>query len=53
MNLQDWLIRGVFIAAGVVAATLFTLHGQAEALPPLALGGLVGACMVTGFQGRD
>jgi hypothetical protein len=43
---QDYVIRGAFIVAGVVAAVLFTMHGQAEALPPLALGGVLGACFI-------
>jgi hypothetical protein len=48
-KLQDGLIRMVFISAGVVSAVLFTLHGQGDVLPPLALGGLLGACLVGGL----
>jgi hypothetical protein len=50
---QDGLIRSVFIAAGVISAVLFTLHGQADVLPPLALGGLLGACLVGGIAGEE
>lgn len=49
---QDYLLRGAFIAAGAIAATLFALHGQSEALPPLALGGLIGAVAIGAFE-RD
>ena len=49
-NWKDHLTRGAFIAAGMIAAAVFTLQGQADILPPLALGGLVGACVVGGFQ---
>ncbi len=45
-KLNDYLIRGLFIGAGVVAAILFTMKGQAEVLPPLALGALLGAFLV-------
>lgn len=40
---RDYGIRGILIIAGAVAAVLFVQHGQADALPPLALGGLLGA----------
>ena len=50
-RLTDGLIRTLFISAGAVAAILFSLHGQADVLPPLALGGLLGACIVTGVGG--
>lgn len=50
-NRQDLLLRVLFISAGVVAAVLFSLQGQSHVLPPLALGGLLGACAVTGLTG--
>lgn len=50
---QDYVLRGAFIAAGVTAAALFTLEGQAEALPPLALGGVIGACAIGMFERDD
>lgn len=50
---QDYALRGAFIAAGVAAAAIFALQGQAEALPPLALGGVIGACAIGMIERAD
>lgn len=47
---HDYLIRVTFIAAGLVAAAVFAMKGQADVLPPLALGGLIGAALIGGLQ---
>lgn len=49
---KDHLTRLLFIAAGVVAAMIFVETGDAEALPPLALGGMLGA-MATGWFSQN
>lgn len=49
---QDHLLRGLFIVAGIAAAAVFAAKGQADALPPLALGGLVGSSLIAAFQGQ-
>jgi hypothetical protein len=43
---KDRLIIGLFLMAGGVAALLFVSQGQAQALPPLAIGALLGVSMV-------
>jgi hypothetical protein len=43
---KDRLIIGLFLMAGGVAALLFVSQGKAEALPPLAIGALLGVSMV-------
>jgi len=45
---RDIAIRVAFCAAGIAAAVIFVLRGDAQVLPPLALGGAVGALLVTG-----
>lgn len=42
-DLQDLALRTLIVLAGGIAATLFILKGQGEALPALALGGTLGA----------
>jgi hypothetical protein len=44
-NPQDLLLRSLIIVAGVVSAILLALKGQAQALPALAIGGMLGAFM--------
>jgi len=46
---QDVTLRTLIMAAGTIAAVLLALKGQGPALPALALGGTVGACMMARF----
>lgn len=46
---QDWALRALIMAAGTVAAVLLSLKGQGQALPALALGATLGACMMARF----
>jgi hypothetical protein len=48
---QDLMLRALIVSAGVIAAALFVIQGDAEALPPLAFGGAVAACVIRGFSG--
>lgn len=50
---QDMAIRAVIIAGGAVAAVLFVMQGDAEALAPLAFGGALAAILVRGFASRE
>jgi hypothetical protein len=49
---QDYLLRALILFGGAVAAVLFFLRGEAHALPALAIGSAVGACLV-GFSERQ
>ncbi len=40
---QDFALRTLIVLAGAIAAALFILRGQGEALPALAVGGTIGA----------
>ena len=42
-DLKDLALRTLIMLAGGVAAALFILKGQGEALPALAVGGTIGA----------
>ena len=47
MNLNlDFTLRTLIMVAGVLAAALLALKGQAHALPALAVGGMLGAFAV-------
>ena len=48
MNLdkRDFLLRGLFIVCGAVSAILLALQGHGEALPALAIGGVLGVYCV-------
>ncbi|HUJ14538.1 MAG TPA: hypothetical protein VL284_12195 [Thermoanaerobaculia bacterium] len=48
-DIQDLALRALIVIAGGVAAALFILKGQGEALPALALGGTLGACAMARF----
>jgi hypothetical protein len=50
---QDMAIRAVIVAGGAVAAVLFVMQGEAEALAPLALGGALAAILVRGFASPE
>ena len=48
-DLQDLALRALIVAAGAVAAALFVLKGQGQALPALAIGGTLGAFFMRRF----
>ena len=50
---QDLVLRALIIVSGVVAAALFVLRGEGEALPALAVGGMLGAFLVTRFESEE
>jgi len=41
----DLALRALIVVAGVLAAVVLALKGQGAALPALAAGGIVGACV--------
>jgi len=49
IDFQDLALRTLIVVAGGVAAALFILKGQGAALPALALGGTLGACMMAHY----
>ena len=49
LNLQDLALRTLIVLAGGIAAALFILKGQGEALPALALGATVGTFAMARF----
>ena len=50
---RDFALRAVFLSAGGVAALLLALKGYGTALPAVALGGALGAFIVSrGDVGR-
>ena len=49
-DLLDFALRGLFVLAGVVAATLLALKGYGEALPAVAIGGAAGAFFASRAQ---
>lgn len=48
-DLQDLALRTLILVAGGLAALLLALKGQGQALPALAVGGTVGACVMARF----
>jgi hypothetical protein len=48
-DLQDLALRTLILIAGALAAVLLTLKGQGQALPALAVGATLGACMMARF----
>ena len=51
-NWRDVALRALILVSGVVAAVLFVVNGEAHALPALAAGSTIGACLV-GFSERQ
>jgi hypothetical protein len=49
IDFRDLALRTLIVVAGAVAAALFILKGQGAALPALALGGTLGACVMAHF----
>ena len=45
----DFALRTLIVLAGGVAALLLSLKGQGQALPALAVGATLGACMMARF----
>lgn len=45
----DFTLRTLIVLAGGLAALLLALKGQGQALPALAVGGTLGACMMARF----
>ncbi len=45
----DYTLRTLIVLAGGLAAVLLSLKGQGQALPALAVGGTLGACMMARF----
>jgi len=43
---QDLALRALIIVSGLIAAILFVRQGNAEVLPALAIGGVLGACLI-------
>ena len=48
-DLQDVALRTLILVAGGLAAVLLALKGQGQALPALAVGGTLGACVMARF----
>lgn len=44
-DIEDLVLRGLFLLAGTIAAVLLVLKGFGPALPGLAVGGTIGAMM--------
>jgi hypothetical protein len=49
LDMQDLALRGLFVAAGVLAAVLLAFKGQAQALPAIAAGGALGALFMRSY----
>ena len=52
-DLQDVALRTLIVVAGVLAAVLLSLKGEAQALPALAVGGTLGAFMMARFSATE
>ena len=48
-DLRDVALRTLIFIAGTLAAVLLALKGQGQALPALAIGGTLGACVMARF----
>jgi hypothetical protein len=48
-DLRDLALRSLILVAGGISAVLFIMKGEGQALPALALGGTLGACMMARF----
>ena len=49
-TLQDIALRGLVVVAGVLSAVLLVLKGQAQAVPALAIGALLGTAAMSRFD---
>jgi len=52
-TLQDLALRTLIVLAGGIAAALFVLKGQGEALPALALGATLGTFAMARFGASE
>ena len=50
---RDFALRAVFLTAGGIAALLLAIEGYGTALPAVALGGALGAFIVSCGQPRE
>jgi hypothetical protein len=50
LSWQETLTRLLFVVSGGVAALLLMREGAAEALPAIAVGGSIGACLMRSFD---
>lgn len=48
-DLTDYALRTLIVVAGVLAAALLAMKGQGQALPAVAVGGALGACVMARF----
>jgi hypothetical protein len=48
-DLRDFALRTLILIAGGLAALVLALKGEGQALPALAVGGTLGACMMARF----
>jgi hypothetical protein len=51
-NWQDIVLRALILLSGVVAAALFVVNGEGQVLPALAIGGILGVCII-GYNERQ
>jgi hypothetical protein len=51
-DLRDVMVRVLMIVSGAIAALLLFKNGHSEALPALAIGAVLGTCVVTGLESR-
>src|SRR5437763_1697703 len=49
LDLQEFALRALILVAGGLAALVLALKGEGQALPALAVGGTLGACMMARF----
>jgi hypothetical protein len=49
LDLQDLILRVLIVVAGVLAAILLVLKGEAQMVPALAVGGTLGAFFMARF----
>ena len=52
-DLRDLALRGLIVLAGVLAAVLLVLKGQANAVPALAVGATLGAFAMGRFGASE
>lgn len=52
-DMQDLALRTLIVVAGVLAAVLLALKGEAQALPALAVGGTLGAFVMARFSATE
>ena len=52
-DMQDIALRTLIVVAGILAAVLLALKGEAQALPALAVGGTLGAFVMARFSATE